>query len=233
MTAKRVVSIGQEAFVLSSEGEIVRTMVAKLYEDGYQFLNGDSSRRPHYFSFKHAIAAADDCISNRQSALRKQLRALTLKRRALETQAYRDGVMNVPYKVAELRDEMIVGFAMSRRTRKLRKIRVPEMHLMPNQVVYAVMTPSTRPNPGWEVYRPHKYFILETEVTSVCFSPDGQVYYTFSTRFVVGEFFLSREEATAKLKSFLEPGTKDPVPFVSSKEEKRENEKLLDDNIPF
>ncbi|MDD2657641.1 MAG: hypothetical protein PHD04_03225 [Candidatus Pacebacteria bacterium] len=100
-------------------------------------------------------------------------------------------------------------------------------------MVYVIITPLTRPNPGWDVYRPHKHFVLETEVRSVCFSPDGQVHYAFSTRFVVEEFFLSREEATAKLRSFSEPGTEDVVPFVSSKQEKEENKKLLDDNIPF
>lgn len=233
MGAKRIVRIGQRAFVLSGDGEVVRTMVAKIDERGYQFLNGDHGSHPHWFAFKDAIAAASARIDARQKAFRKELRALARKRRTLETQSYRNDVMNAPYKVVELRDEMTVGFAMSRRTRKLKKVRVPETHLRPGRLVYVIITPATRPNPGWEVYRPHKHFVLETEVTSVCFSPDGQIHYTFSTRFIVGEFFLSREEATAKLQSFSEPGTKDPVPFVSSQQEKEENEKMLDDDIPF
>jgi hypothetical protein len=96
-------------------------------------------------------------------------------------------------------------------------------------VVYVVITPATRSE--FETYRPHKHFVLETEIASVCFSPDGQVYYTFSTPFIVREFFLSRRGAS--LRNFSEPGTKNLVPFVSRKQAKEENAKLLDDDVPF
>ncbi|MFA6414424.1 MAG: hypothetical protein WC217_01385 [Candidatus Paceibacterota bacterium] len=232
MAAKRVVNIGQEAFVLSQDGEVVRTMVAKLEKNGYRFLNGDDDHRIHWFTFEGAVAAASDRVNTRQKALRKELRALGRKRRALETQEYRDGVMNAPYRVVDLRDEMILAYARPRRPRILKKIWVPETYLTPGHVVYVIITPMTQSS--WAgAYRPHKHFVLETEVKSVCFSPDGQAHYMFSTLFIVEEFFLSREEATARLQSYSEPGTKDPVPFVSSKQEKEENERLLGDNIPF
>jgi len=231
MVAKRVVSIGQQTFVLAPDGEVARTMVARLEEGGYQLLNGDDDRRPHWFSFKDAVAAASDRIGVRQTALRKALRALSQKRRALETKNYRDSVMNAPYRVIDLRDTMDLIFGR-RRTRKLKKVHVPETYLMPGSVVYAIITPMTRSS-ELGLYRPHNHFVLETEVKSVCFSPDGKVHYTFSTPFVVEEFFPSRGEATTKLRSLLEPGSPHPVPFVSSKQEKEENKKLLDDDIPF
>lgn len=232
MAAKRVVYIGQKVFVVSPAGEVVRTVVARLEGEGYQFLNGGSNRHPHWFNIHEAVAAAGVRIEARQTALRKELRALGRKRRTLETQSYRNDVMSAPYRAVDLRDEASLAFARRRHTRGLKKIRVPEEYLTPGCMVYAIITPTTQSS--WAgAYRPHKHFVLETEVKSVCFSPDGQVHYAFSTPFTVGEFFPSREEATAKLQSFSEPGTEEPVPFVSNKQEKEENEKLLDDDVPF
>lgn len=228
MVAKRVISIGQEAFVLSPDGEVVRTMIAKLEKEGYRFLNGDDERRRHWFSFEGAISAASERIIARQVALRKQLRALALKRRALEEQNYRDGVVSAPYRVVDLRDTVSHNLTHLRPSRNLKKVHVPETYLRPGHVVYVAITPATRSE--FETYRPYKHFVLETEVASVCFSPDGQVYYTFSTPFIVREFFLSRRGAAAK--NFSEPGTKDLVPFVSSKQEKEEIAKIPDD-CPF
>jgi hypothetical protein len=231
MNAKRVIRIGQEVFVLSHDGEVIRTMVAGLDEKGYRFLDGSSHRRPHWFTFKDAVVAASDRINARQTALRKALRTLALKRRALETQEYQDGVMREPYKVVDL--QAMMTYAQSRRSRKLKKIRVPETHLALGHMVYVIITPMTHSESREYAYRPHKHFVLETAVKSVCFSPDGQVHYTFSTPYVVDKFFLSRTEAgTGLQKSFSEPGTKDFVYFVSSKQEREELDKIPDD-IPF
>lgn len=67
MGAKRVVRIGQKAFVLSPNGEVVRTVVAKLEGEGYQFLNGDSNHHSHWFFFKEAVAAASAGRSRRKT----------------------------------------------------------------------------------------------------------------------------------------------------------------------
>jgi len=224
------VNIGQEAFILSKDGEIVRTMVAKLEENGYQFLNGDDEHRPHWFSFADAVSAVSNRISAKQTILRKQLCALARKQRMLRAQDYRDGVMSEPYRVVNLHDTMAYAFARSRCSRKLKNIRVPEAYLKPGHMVYVTIIPGTRSD--FEVYRPHQYFVLETEVTSVCFSPDGQVHYTFSTPFIVEEFFLSCKEAVARLQNFLKSWKEDAVPFISSKQEKEEIAKLPD-NLPF
>lgn len=229
MVAKRVVNLGQEVFVLSPNGEVVRTVVAKLEENSYSFLNGDDERRPHWFSFEDAVSAASSRINAQQTVLRKELRALARRRRTLETQDYQDGVMNASYTVVDLDNR--TAFTRSRRVRKLKKIRVPETYLVPGHMVYVVITPASRPELGFDVYRPYKHFVLETEVMNVCFSPDGQVHYAFSTRFIVKEFFLSRKEATARLESYSEPGTKDSVHFVSSAQEKKELDE--EDDIPF
>ena len=232
MVAKRAVHLGQEAFVLSPVGEVVRTMVAKLEGEGYQFLNGSDAHRPHWFDFENAVAAASARIDAQRKALQEELRALARKRRTLEERDHWDGVMNAPFRVVDLWDEAPLAFTRRRHTRELKKIHVPETYLEPGHVVYVVITPMTRSSWGGG-YRPHKHFVLETEVRSVCFSPDGQAHYTFSTDFIVEEFFPSREEATARLQSFSEPGTKEPAPFVSRQQEKEGNEKLLDDDTPF
>lgn len=226
----KTATLGQIAFVLSPDGAVVRTMVARIDKDNYQFLNGDDSRRPHWFNVYDAVAAAGARIRDRQTALRKELRTLAQKRRALETQEYRIEVMSAPYRAVDLRDTMILYHARPRRPRKLKKVLVPKTYHRPGQVVYAIITPATRSE--METYRPHGHFVLETEVRSVCFSPDGQAHYTFSTPLLPEEFFPLREEATARLQSFSEPGTKEPVPFVSSQKEKEELEKLVED-IPF
>ncbi|MBI4065969.1 hypothetical protein HY412_02140 [Candidatus Kaiserbacteria bacterium] len=230
MVARTEVRIGQEAFVLSPDGEVVRTIVAKLNGKGYRLLNGDDECRSHWFSFDEAVSAARNRINAQQAALRKELRVLAHKRRTLETQNYRDGVMSAPYKVVDLRDTTTL--VRLRHTRVLKKVCVPETYFMPGHVAYAIITPMTRLESEDYGYRPHEHFILETEVMSVCFSPDGQTHYMFSTPFVVEEFFSSRKEATARLESYSEPGTKDPVHFVSSRKEKEELEKMIDD-VPF
>ncbi len=229
---RNAVTLGQEVFILSPTGEIVRTMVGKLEQNSYTFLNGDDERCPHWFSFQEAASAATDRITTRIDRLQQEIRGLKERRRQLGTEKYKSGVRNAPYRVVELRDRE--AFKRRSRTRNLKYIHLPGSHLSPGEMAFAVITPSTETR--WSdavVYRPHKHFVLETEVKSVCLSPDGQVHYVFSTPFVVEEFFPSREEATARLRSFSEPGTEEPVPFVSSKQEEDENKKLLDDDVPF
>lgn len=223
----RSARLGREVYVLSPDGEVIRTVIARLEKDGYQFLNGDDSRRRHWFDFNDAVSAANDRIAARQAALRKELRALAHKRRALEKQGYRDSVVSAPYRVVDLRDNVTLARA---RSRVLKKVLAPLEYLEPDSVVYVIITPLTRCTFG--EYRPHTHFVLETEVRSVCFSPDGQVHYSFSTPFIPEEFSPSREGAEARLQSYSEPGTERLVHFVSSAREKEELEKIEDD-IPF
>lgn len=231
----RIVHLGQAAFVLSPDGEVVRTMVGELDEKGYRLLNGYNERSPHWFSFQDAVAAANNRISVRQTALRKELRVLARKCRELETQNYRDCVMNASsYRVVDLRDETTILHGRRSRPRELKTVLVPDEYQIPGSMVYTIITPRTHSKFDAAVYRPYKHFILETKVTSVCFSPDGKAHHTFSTPFVVEEFFLYRKDAIAKLESFSEPGTRESAPFVSHKQEKAELKLLeLDDDIPF
>jgi hypothetical protein len=229
MCAQRVVKLGQEAFVLSREGEVVRTMVARLDEGSYQFLNGDSSGDPHWFSFEAAARAASACLSFREAAIRKGLRTLARKRRALTTKKYESAVRDAPYRAVDLRDTWAIR--KRRRARERKTVRVPGTYLELGSVVYAIITPLILPKEL--VYRPYGHFILETEVKSIWFSPDGEVHYGFTTPFSPEEFFGSRKEAEARLRSYSEPGTLDPIYFVSSKKEKKELEKINEDDIPF
>ena len=221
--------LGRVVFQVSREGDINRTMVAKVYgERGWQFLNGNWNNRSHYYSFEEAVAVAEDRIKDHEARLRAELRALASKRKGLGTQSYRNSVMQARYRVADLRGAEYSG--KLHRPRNLKKVVVPETYLLPGRLAYTVITPRTEPKP--DMHRPWSHFVLEVEVQSVCFTPDGQVHYSFSTPFAVQAFFLSRKEAEAELEKFSEPGTKDRIRFVSREDEKKWLDSQPDD-VPF
>ena len=228
--AKRVIPrLGQEVFQVSREGEITRTMVAKVYEGvGWQFLNGIWNGNPHYYSFEEAATVAEDRIRAHEARLRAKLRALARRRKELGTQSYRNSVMQARYRVVDLREEEYSG--KPSRPRNLKKVVVPETYLLPGRLAYTAITPRTEPKS--DVYRPHSHFVLEIEVQSVFFTPDGQVHYSFSTPFVVGNVFFSSQEAAQELKKLLSLTPYDPVRFVSRKDEREWLDSQPDD-VPF
>ncbi len=224
-TKAKDVRLGQEVYVLvATGGEVERTMVGIIAHDDYHFLNGTYSSRSHWFSFDQALSIADEQLRERETQLRAQLRAVAQQRRRIKSEEYRTSVMDASYRVVDLRD-----IEKRSRTRRLKHVRVPSEYLNPDHTVYVVITPSTR---GYgDLYRPHSHFVLETKVRSVCFSPDGVVHYTFSTRFDVDEFHPTREEASAKLQTTAKLPMGSAIHFVSGEEEKRELDKIED--IPF
>lgn len=223
------VTLGQEVFVLSGRS-VVRTMVGRIEGESYSLLNGDDASDPHWFTYGGAVFAACERVKAQKARLRKALRELTAEDRLLEDERYRDSVLSAPYKIVDLRYEL--ERRLRPRTRK--NVSVPKMYLSPGQRVYAIITPATSPcYVGMGVYRPLRNFVLETQVKSVCISPDGGAVYTFTTPFVLGEYFLSRKEAMGRLQIHLGPGSLERVYFVSEKLEREELEKLRDDDVPF
>lgn len=235
-----MIKLGQEVFVLSPQGEVVRTMVAQLRrvecrEAGnwvsrtdHVFLNGCDSSQPNWNSFEAATEKAQEVLEVRKAALRKQLRALAARTRQLKTDAYRQSVESAPYKMVDLGDgETRI------RTRMRKRVAVPESYFRPGQVVYAVITPLTEPRYSEWVYRPHPHFILETEVRSVTLAPGGTARYTYATPLRPEELFPTREEAAQRLQSYSEPGTAEEIRFVSMEEEKKQLEELKEDDVPF
>lgn len=219
--------LGKVAYVVdASNGRVERTMVGAIGENFYRFLNGSFSGRKHWFDFNHAVSAADECLRMREARLRTQLREISRQRKWIMSKAYETSVMSASYKVLDLRN-----VENPNRTRYLKRVRVPETHLNPGQCVYIIVTPVTRADR--DNFRPHSYFILETKVRSVSFSPDGRVHFTYATPFEVEEHFNSREEAAAILADSSVPGVPDSIPFVSHDEERYELLKMLDDDIPF
>ena len=218
------VQLGQGAFVVvSTDGEVERTMVGALEANGYRFLNGCSDGREHSFDFDQAVATADERLKTREAELRATLRALGRRRKYLESAEYKDRVMTTPYKVVDLRQ-----VEKRQRTLQLKVVSIPVMYLYPGCLVYVVITPLTQHR--YDVYRPYKHFVLETKVQSVCFTADGEVHHTFSTPFVVDDFFLNKDDAVEYLSNFSEPGTLETIPYVSHEEEKKQ---LLEDDVPF
>lgn len=231
MKAKSEVRLGQEVFVLSSTGEVVRTMIAEIrlgemrIKSSYTLLNGGNSFQPHWFTYEEALHAAQDWIKVRAVILRQQLAVDRKKFKRLATDEAREKVMTTPYRVVNFNshDEG------SRRTRSLKKVVIPDKYPEPGTVVYVLITPKIKPL-QFE-YRPFPYFVLETVVTRVSFSPDGKVQLSFKTPFSVDEYFLSRKEAISALKNYPEVGKVERTHFVSSAREKAEIDKIED--IPF
>lgn len=241
--AKSQVRLGQEAFVLSTQGEVVRTMVGQLqrvhcreagnwvWRNDHTFLNGCDSSHPNWNSFDAAVQAALQVLEARKAALRKQLRALTARTRHLQTAAYKQSVESAPYKMVDLG-----GGEKRMRTRMRKGVAVPEIYFRPGQLVYAIITPLTPPcGDEWKncVYRPHAHFVLETEVRSVTLAPDGTVRYTYATPLRPEELFPTREEAAERFRSYSEPGTLEPAPFVSHEEEVQKLKEFDELHPPF
>ena len=230
MQTKHNVKLGQEAFVLSVKGEVVRTMVGEIraggefnnFEPRYTLLNGEDGQ--HWFSYQEALIASQDRVSQQIKVLKKQLTTLRKKSKRLVTDEARDAVMKAPYKVVDLRDSDVRD-----RTRKLKRITVPDTYPKIGDIMYLVVTPCVK---SWQiVYRPFEYFVLETTVRSVCFSPDGKVHIEFETPFKPEEYFVLREDAESRLRSYLKTGAKQPLHFVSHATEVAELDKI--DDIPF
>lgn len=220
------VVLGQEFFVLSSEGEVVRTMVGVLLENGYQFLDGTYSNRPHWLNLAEALDEAKTHLDKRRAKLRAEMQRLVTKRKVLYKESYLKGVMRAPFKVLDLPGQYS---DVRKRTRRLKKVTVPtETYLRPGCFMFAAVTPGI--GPRYDVYRPYENFVLEVKVVSVCFSPDGKVHYNFSTIFEVKTVFESRKAAEASMASTLGVGHY-KVPFVSFEEMRMEMEKI--DDIPF
>lgn len=226
--SQKQVRLGQEAFVVvTTDGEVERTMVGAIGAYGYEFLNGcSSSSRSHWFDFDKALDEAVNGLKARESRLRQELRALAKRRKFLQSDEYRLGVMGSSLKVVDLSSGERRG-----RTRRLKSVTIPRDYLSPGASVYVVVTPKTRTGEHREVYRPYSHFVLETKVQQVYFEADGTVHYSFITPFKVEEYFLLKHKAVKCLESFSEPGTLEPVPYVSHDEERKKLDEIED--IPF
>jgi hypothetical protein len=222
---KKQVCLGQVAFVVNRvDGEIERTMVGAIDEHGYHFLDGSSDSRPHWFDYDQAVVVVDERLKSREKKLLKELQALGRRRKILKSEENKGTVMRSTLKVTELR-----MLEKRTRSRRLRRVKVPEQHLHPGNSVYVIITPKIG-SLQEEVYRPYTHFVLETKISTVCFSPDGEVHYTFTTPFDVIKYFLEKDQAIRELENLSEPVIHAGVPVVTHKEEK---EKLAEtENIP-
>lgn len=216
---KRGIKLGQEVFVLNADGDVERTMVAKIYTGGrYTFLNGKGSHNSHWLHYAEAVAVAQEKVSVSEAVLRRKLTQLRRRRAYLDSESYMETTMKSPYEVVELRD-----IDVRRRTRKLKGITVPKKYPKPGSLVYVVIELQTKPEEF--MYRPFECFVLETKVLSVGFTPDGKLHYIFSTRFDVSQYYRSRDEAVASCPKVSG--------FVSHEEENAELKKLDAKHIPF
>lgn len=142
MQTNRKVKLGQQVFVLSPTGEVVRTMVGEIqvgdkfnnFELRYTLLNGEDGQ--HWFSYQDALIASQERVSQQIEFLKKQLTALRMKSKRLTTEEAMSAVMMAPYKVVDLS-----GSEIRLRTRRLKRISVPSKYPKPGTKVYVVVTP--------------------------------------------------------------------------------------------
>lgn len=234
MKKPRKINLGREVFVLSNDGEVVRTMVAKIGPEGhYALLNGiplviwDNPAKPsHWFTFEDALAAAQERIKIQMARLQKQLAALTKRSIQMEAEEAKTAVMGAPYKVADLS-----GNHPPRRTRQLKKVVIPVNYLNPGSTVYVCITPQTK-NPRLG-YRPHKLFVLETKIKEVSFDPKGVLRYTYTTPFKVERHFALKSEAGDFLRKHYPNEQIGFVPHEEEKEKIRIMMEAIEEEIPF
>lgn len=226
------VRLGQEVFVLSDENNVVRTAICEIRTDGsYGFFNGQHSLCRHWFTYEEAVNVAKAKIAEHIKILRNVAKKLSRKSKYLDMDEVQQEVRTSPYKVVSYD-----GPEARRRTRKLKKIVVPKKYIKPGNMVYAVITPQLFAhvrNQFFVVYRPYEYFVLETMIKSVSFSPDGVITYTYTTPFVLKEVYGSRKEAEDKLRCFIDNCSEVKIPFVSHQEEKEKLDEMMEDSIPF
>lgn len=222
--SNRKVHLGQCVFVLASDGEVVRTRVSGISVSGYDFLNGSGSWTKHWFTFPEALVAAKAYYEAKKVQLRKQLRLLATASKRLKTDEYFEQVMKSPYKVVSTEGD-------SRRSRRLKRVHAPARgHLEVGSKVYVAITPHTTAKfYGSDLHRPYPYFVLETKVEEVHSTPQGLVYYTFSTPFNVRKHYTRRHEAIYDPQFSGQVNSE--IPVVTFKEEKEALDAIED--IPF
>lgn len=220
----RSVTLGQEVFVIEQD-EVVRTMIGKITNTGYILLNGDCPQ--HWFSFTEARVELDKRLAKKQEELRTILCRLAKKRMAVWGAAYKQAVLSAPYKVVDLRDDPVER----RRVRK--SVCAPKEYLCLGTKVFVPVTVDTRLlHEGIDCYRPYAYFVLETMVRGVCFRPNSEVCYSFSTPYRVEDMYLSKSEAEARLQKIVGLDVEENLYFVSHREEEEFLKSLLLDS-PF
>lgn len=212
---KPTIRLGKEVFYISSEGDIVQTMVAKIFDDGqYLFLDGTCNK--HWFTYEEAAVAAVQLALEKEKKLRQRLMTLRRKRKQLLTTTQAGAAsMSGPFKVVDLS-----GAECRSRTRKLKRISVPAEYPQLGTMVYVAVTSNIWT--GEFEYRPYPSFILEVPISSVWFTPDGAYHVRLSNSYGIDKYFPTREAAKAE-----HSGISIVVPYEEYKEGRKEFEREL------
>lgn len=221
------IRLGQEVFVVSdNQGLVERTVVARIGLHDYTFLNGVSGTEKHFADFADAAAEADSALAFLEAQLKKRLKEVRAKRRSIGSPEHKLAVLKAKLKICDLRQVDDPD-----RIRRLKNVTVPESYFLPGDTVYVAVVPWTRSR-GEFKHQPYQYFVLETVVTSVCFTGRGKAYYTFSTPFEVDECFATIEEAHAHLQTLCVTGPVTNVMFVPHSEERAELARMEEEAGP-
>jgi hypothetical protein len=231
--------IGEQVFVVQSDGCILRTAIKSLSTDGYGLLLNKKGQE--FFSFDEAIKEAEDTIKrlidsgdmtrNEENILRERLSLL-------RTSSSRVEVLNQDL----IQGSQMMGMLPERSLGA--EVVFPTDYFVPGQKVFGIVTPTSHSilSPAW---CPRPYFVLMITVREVSFSDKWprNLYYSFEKthyRFNADCVFPDRESALqAIVKIFAEETGGSILPenvevFSSAEEEaeyNRQRERMIGDAI--
>ena len=224
--SSRTVRLGQKAFLVIGD-EVIVTAVGRLDSGGaYTFINGYHSGIQHWFTFDEALKTLDGNLAEKQEELLRRHKQLTQKRASIKGFEYRSSVEAAPLKVVDLGEEPLL------KARNRKYMSYPEVYYELGTRVYVPVLAWTRVRSSHSrVYRPYRYFVLETVVTTVYVAFDGTPRYAFSTPYEVEQVFPAKKSSLKKMAALFE-GHTDYVHFVSHEEEKAALEKIREEEGP-
>ncbi|MGH7175438.1 MAG: hypothetical protein ACREGR_03725 [Minisyncoccia bacterium] len=242
--------LGEPAFIIRDNGEILRTAVSEIdcirvrhlepesankrkgAEYRYQLLNGSSNR--HFFDFEGALEVSEKALKEvvrNKNATKAESKAAEKYLGRLRTEKLRQEILSQPL----IEGAMLGGFISARTLGKNETF--PTNYFRPGQTVFALITPSThyRTTTPW---RPRPYFVLKTQVDKVSYGPrwPGKVYYNLGTEYSIqgNHLYATESEAREKLTEIFAQqtgGTIKPekIVCIPASVEMQVNRKLMED----
>lgn len=178
--------IGELAYTVSG-GKVDRTMVSGRMRSGwYTLLNGTDKSHRHFFNIADAHAEAVRQREERVKALEAQLKEARRELRNTRSPAFLEEIANSRFRVKGSNEH-------KSRSRKLKKVLVPEGLPSPGDTVYVVVTRDTQPT--CNVYRPFDLFIIDAKIIQVTFMPGRAILIEIDTPFNTTNMFPSFDDA--------------------------------------
>ncbi|MDB5225371.1 MAG: hypothetical protein JWL87_323 [Candidatus Adlerbacteria bacterium] len=210
--------LGDTAFIVSDDGAVKRTIVSSVGKEGNIRLL-DRAYGQVCTTFVEALAAATAKLKEKERKLQDELGPLQALIARLSSPEYEEEVMGGPL----LRTSTASFLADSP---EVVELPAPESYMEPGQKVFCAIVPGTH-NGMIPHYRPHPYFVLESEIAETILVERGRVAYRIDSHYhpSSGSIFIDPEEAKKKLVSVFETETGGTLPSENVRIVSREQEK--------